>query len=159
MNGLTWIDFFLRVIPEGLIIILAGYAVSKKAMNIKLYLLSSVFLGLITFGLKNLPVSAVFPVILSAITAVLLLGFINKIKVIYAIISTTVCLILSVLVEGINLFALEKLLKIDTYGIYLDATPILRILYGLPSLLIFAAIVIPYYFISRRKTKKNVINE
>lgn len=160
MSGLSWIDIFLRFIPEGLIIILAGYAVSKKVVNVKLYLLSSALLGLITFTLKNLPISAVLPILLSATTAVLLLVFINKIKIIHAIISTTVCLVLSVLIEAINLFALEKLLCVDTYVIFKNATPILRILYGLPSLLVFALIVIAYYFISkRRRTKNDGVNE
>lgn len=156
MFELSWIDFVFRLIPEGLIIILAGYAVSKKVFNIKLYLLSSIILAVITFVLKNLPISAVLPVLLAAIAAVLLLVFINKIKVVYAIMSTMASLVLSLLIEGLNMVALEKMFQVDTYGVYINATPLLRILYGSPSLLVFAAIVISYYFISRRnRTKKS----
>lgn len=159
MSGLSWIDIFLRLIPEGLIIILAGYAVAKRALNVKLYLLSTGVLACITFVFKILPISAALPMILSAITAVIILVFINKIKVVYAIISTIVCLLLTVLIEGINIFTLEKLLHIDPNTIFKNATPLLRNLYGLPSLIILAAIIIIYYLIMRKKQKKNVINE
>ncbi len=158
MTGITWIDIFLRLIPEGLIIILAGYAVSKKAMNIKLYLISSVILAVTTFVLKILPISAALPMMLAAIAAVIILVFINKIKVVHAIIATLVCMILTLITEVVNIFLLEKLFNIDTNKIFQDATPLMRNLYGLPSLLLFAAIVIAYYFIARRKkVKKDVI--
>ena len=154
MSGLSWVDIFLRLIPEALIIILAGYAVSKKTMNAKLYLLSSVIQAATTFLYKSLPVSAALPMILSAVTAVLLLVFINKIKVVHAIISTTACLLLSLLIEGLNLFVLE-FLHVDTAAVFKDATPFLKNLYGLPSLFLFAAIVIVYFLISRKRKIKN----
>ena len=156
MNGLTWIDILLRLIPEGLIIILAGYAISKKSVNIKPYLLSSIIFALITFLVKILPVSTALPMILSAITAVLLLVFINKIKVIHAVISTIICLLLSVLFEGLNIFMLEKIFSIGTNEIYNNANPVFKQLVMLPSLLLFAAVVIIYYFIMIKITKKNV---
>lgn len=160
MSGISWIDIFLRLIPEGLIIILAGYAVSKKAINAKLYLVSAAILAFITFVFKVLPITPALPMILSAIAAVIILTFINKIKVVHAIISTTACLLLTVLTEGINIFALEKLFHIDTYQIFQHSTPLIRNLYGLPCLFLWAAIVIVYYIIRRtRETKKNVTNE
>ena len=155
MSGLTWIDILVRLIPEGLIIMLAGYAISKKAVTIKPYLLSSVLFALITFLVKMLPVSAVLPTILSATTAVLLLALINKIKVIHAVISTIVCLMLSVLFEGLNMFILEKLFSIGTNEIYYT-TPVFKELVMLPSLLLFAAVVITFYFIMMKVAKKSV---
>ena len=155
MAGLSWIDVVLRIIPEVMIIILAGYAVSKKEMNLKLYLFSSFLLALISFVFKTLPISAALPMILTVISAVIILVFINKIKIIHAIISAISCFILIILSEGVNLFVLEKILLINTNEIFQDATPFLKYLYGLPSLLLFAAIVTIYYFISRRKTANN----
>ncbi len=155
MSGLSWIDIFLRLIPEGLLIILAGYAVSKKAIDAKLYLFSSVILALVTYVLKILPISAALPMILSAIAAVLLLVFINRIKVLHSVISTIICMLLSLLLEGLNLFLLE-VFKVDTYEVFKDATPFTRYLYGLPSLLLFAAMVLAYYFINKKiRAKKN----
>ncbi len=155
MSGLSWIDIFLRLIPEGLIIMLAGYAISKKAVTIKPYLLSSILFALITFLVKMLPVSVALPMILSATAAVFLLVFINKIKVIYAVISTIVCLMLSALFEGLNIFLLGKLFSISTNEIY-NSTPVFKQLVMLPSLLLLAAVVITFYFIMMRVAKKSV---
>lgn len=154
MTGLSWIDFFLRVIPEGFIIILAGYAVSKKAMNIKKYILASSILALAIFVYKILPISAALPLILSIITAIIILVFINKIKTAYAIISTIICFIVIIISEGINLFLLE-LFHINTNEILQNDSPFIKYLSGLPSLIILASIVIIYYFISRRKRAKH----
>lgn len=157
MPDLTWIDFFLRLIPEGLIIILAGYAVSKKDMNIKLYLLASILLALLTFVLKMLPISTVLPMILSTISTVILLVLINKIKVIYAIISTFICFILLIITEGLNILILENVFNIETEIVFQNSSSFSRNIYGLPSLLIYGLIIILYYFISKRKkAKKNV---
>lgn len=159
MSGLSWIDIFLRLIPEGLIIILAGYALSENKINTKLYLLSSVSLALVTFVFKIMPITPALPMLLTAIATVLILVFINKIKVVHAVISTVVCYIVAIIIEGVNILALEKLLHIDPNEIFHDATPFIRNLYGLPSLFLFAVVIISFYFIVRRiKTKKNVTN-
>ena len=155
MSGLTWIDILIRLIPEGLIIMLAGYAISKKTVTIKPYLLSSILFALITFLVKMLPVSATLPIILSATAAVFLLVFINKIKVIHAVISTIVCLMLSALFEGLNIFALGKIFRIGTNEIF-NATPVFKGLVMLPSLLMLAAVVITFYFIMMKVAKKSV---
>ncbi len=159
MSGISWFDIFLRLIPEGFIIILAGYAVSRTIINAKLYIISSVVLALITYVFKILPISAALPMILSAIVAIILLVYINKIKVIFAVISTIACMILTLLFEGVNIFVLGTLLGIDPDTIFQNTSTILRNVYGLPSLFLFAAIVLTYYLISRRKAKKNVVNE
>lgn len=160
MTGLSWIDIVLRLIPEALIIILAGYAVSKTKLDYKRYLLSSLILALVTYVFKILPISALLPTILSAIAAIVILVFINKIKAIYVIISTIACLLLSIFIEAINLYTLKLLTNTDTSILFKTATPILRILYALPSLLVFAAIVLIYYIIILKKNReKNVINE
>lgn len=159
MSGLSWLDIFLRLIPEGLIIILAGYALSKKNINTKRYLLSSIILAISIYAFKLLPISAALPMILSIITAIIVLIFVNKINTVHAIISSIICFMLLILTEAVNLFILEKLLNVDIKGIFQNGTPILKYLSGLPSLLVFAAIVLSYYFISRRKRAANVTNE
>lgn len=160
MSSLSWIDIFLRLIPEGLIIILAGYALSKKSIDIKRYLLSSLIVSLSIFVFKLMPISAALPMILSIITAIFVLIFINRIKTVHAIISSIICFILLILTEAINLFFLEKLLHIDVYNLFQHGTPFIKYLSGVPSLIIFAAIVLTYYFISKRKrAKNNVTNE
>lgn len=160
MSGLSWIDIFLRLIPEALIIILTGYALSEKKINTKSYILSSVILALVTFIFKILPISPALPMLLTAIFTVLILVFINKIKVVHAMISTVICYVSAILIEGLNIFAMESIFGIGTNIIFQDSTPLMRNLYGLPSLFLFTVINVSFYFIARRiKAKKNVTNE
>lgn len=159
MSGLSWIDIFLRLLPEALIIILAGHGLSGKKINTKLYLVSSVVLALGTYVFKILPITPALPMLLTAIITVLILTIINKIKVVHAVITTVVCYVVAIIIEGINIFALEKLLHINPEGIFHSANPLIRNLYGLPSLLVFSIIMLSFYFITRSiKTKKNVTN-
>lgn len=159
MVSLFWEDIILRLIPEALIIILAGYAIAKKTMNIKLYLISSIILALINFLFRALPISTIIPMVLSGIAAVMLLRFVNKIKVIHGILSTLLCYILLIVSEGLNIFLLGKLFGLDTNKIFLTSSPLEKNLYGLPSLLIFGLIIISYYLIfTRKKAKANVDN-
>lgn len=151
MISLTWIDFLIRLIPEALIIILAGYAISKKNLNVKPYLLSAIILALLTFLFRILPISIIISMLLSAITAVILLIYINKIKTIHAILSIIICLILSALAEGANIIFLGNVFKLDTNKIFLESSTLLKNLYGLPSLLLFGIIILSYYFISSKK--------
>lgn len=153
MGKLEWIDFFLRLIPESLIIILAGYAVSKKKFNFKLYLLSGVIHALFTFGVRLLPISKFMQMVLSAIVAVILLVIINKIIPLKAILSTLICFILSILFEGVSIIFFELVLKIDYGKIFNTSNPIMKNVYGLPSFLLFASTIIIYFFIAKKREK------
>jgi hypothetical protein len=153
MLKLSWIELFIRIIPEGLIIILAGYAFSKKTINIKLYLLSSIILALLTFGFRSLPISAGLPMVLSATCAVVLLVIINKIIIGKAILSTMICALLSIIAEGANVLLLGEVFNLDINKILVTSGPVVKTLYGLPSLVLFGLIVVTYYFIVMKRKK------
>lgn len=158
MAGLSWIDLFLRHIPEGLLLILAGYAVSRKKIDVNLYLLSSVIISICNFVFKSLPISTVLPMVLSGVVTVIILSLINKIKTVKAILSTIFCYVLLIISEGINMILLNKVFGLDSSKIFLTSNPLMKNIYGLPSLVIFGLIVIIYYMgFSRKKNKKNVI--
>ena len=157
MIHLSWLDFALRHLPEGFIIILAGYAISKKHINVKLFILSSVLLGLLNFFIKILPISSIFHMVLSIIAAIAILMSINKIKTLYAILSTIICFMITIITEAINMLILSKIFHLDTARIFQESTPFVKNLYGLPSLILLGVIVVAYYFISKKK--KNVTNK
>lgn len=153
MAPLHWVDILFRLIPEGLIIILAGYAFSKKKFNFLRYILSSIIHALLTFGYRLLPVSTVMPMVLSAITAIILLISINKILPFKAIFSTLGCFVLSILFEALNMIILELVLKIDIRKVFINSGPIMRNVYGLPSIALFASVVLIYFFITKKRVK------
>lgn len=153
MASLSWIDLLLRLIPEALLIILAGYAISKKTVNTKLWFLSSIILSLLNFMFRLLPISTVLPMVLSSISAVIILNFINKIKTVKAILSTIICYVILILSEGVNMIFLGKVLGLDAKKIFLTSNSFMKNLYGLPSLLLFALVVISYYLIFAKRNK------
>jgi 4-amino-4-deoxy-L-arabinose transferase-like glycosyltransferase len=154
MESLSWIDFFLRLIPEGLIIILAGYAISQKDINIKLYLISSFIIAFLSFIYSQLPVSTTLPMVLTAISTVIILSSINKIKTRKAILSTLICFVLLIITEGINMVLLNKIFNLDTNKIFLSSNTLMRNIYGLPSLLIYGLIVLSCYLILKKRKEK-----
>lgn len=153
MVGLSWIDFFLRFIPEALIIILAGYAISKKDIDIKLWFISSIILSLLNLLFRSLPINTVLPMVLSSISAIIILNFINKIKTVKSILSTIICFVILILSEGINMILLEKVFGLNTKKIFLSSNILMKNLYGLPSLVIFALVVIVYYLLFTKRKK------
>ena len=157
MIHLSWLDFLLRHLPEGFIIILAGYAIAKKDINAKLYILSGVLLGVLNFAIKFLPISSIFHMVLSIIAAVAILISINRIKTLYAILSTIICFMITIITEAINMLILSKIFNLDTARIFQESTPLVKNLYGLPSLVLLGLIIVIYYFINKKK--KNVANK
>ena len=82
---------------------------------------------------------------------------INKIGIIKSIQASIMTLILEFICEGINMFIIQYIFKADINDLLSE--PSLKILYGIPSLLIFAAIVFTYYFyLARRKKLREVLN-
>lgn len=152
--GLTWIDFIMRLIPEGLVMILAGYAVAKMKVNIKKFILSGALYAISIFIFRALPVSSVIPSILSMITVVIILVLINNIKPIHAILACIASFVLLIASETINIFIiLNGIMGLDINAIFKDATPVMKNLYGYPSLIIMAIIIIPFYCIYSNKSK------
>ncbi len=155
MIHLSWMDFVLRYIPEALLIILAGHAVQRKKIKLPNYLISSLILSLLNLIFKALPINAVIPMAMSGVAAILILKYINKIKTFYGIISILICYILLIILEAVNIAILGGVLKLDTNKIFLESTPLIKNLYGLPSLILFALLIIGFYVIRTRK-RKNV---
>ena len=60
-------------------------------------------------------------------------------------------IVLEFICEGMNVFIIQHIFKKDI--VYVLGLPLLKILYGIPSLLIFAVIVFTYYFYLTRRNK------
>jgi len=153
----TLLEFFFRGLPEEFLIIFAVYAFSKTVINIKKYILSSILLVIAVYLIRLLPIQYGVHTILNIIVTIVLTVNINKIGIIKAIQASIVTIILEFICEGINMFIIQYIFKANIVNLLSD--PLLKILYGIPSLLIFAAIVSTYYFyLVRNKKSKEVIN-
>jgi len=142
MMNLPWYAFFIRLLPESFLFILAGYGFIKKKVEVKEYLISGILFAVIGYLIKMLPLSLLIPQILTLLTCVVLLIIINKIDSIYAIISSVSIMITIIILEGINMAFINLFLK-DSYK---DSSPLFQMILGIPSLVILAVIIISFYF-------------
>ena len=129
---LEWLNLFMRIIPESLMIILASYAFSRKQFNAKFYVISSMIHAICTFLIKGLPINPVMQMVLSAVVAVLLIITINKIPPLNSIVSVLICFVLSLVFEVVNLVFLQSFLKVDAQKIFTGSDVYLKNVYGLP---------------------------
>ena len=157
MLKLTLLEFFLRGLPEGFLLIFAVYAFSKTAINIKKYIVTSIIYVIAVYLIRLLPIQYGVHSILNIIVIIILSVNINKISIIKSIQASIMAMILEFICEGINVFVIQYIFKVDIKYLLTDVS--LKILYGIPSLLIFVATVSTYYFwLGRRKKLSEVVN-
>jgi hypothetical protein len=155
MLKLSMIELFLRLVPEALFLILAGYAFSKTKVNRSKYILSSILFGSINYLIRLLPIDYGVHTILGLICYVILLNKINNISLIKAIQVSFISTIIMFICEGISIAIIQFVLKKDVNAIFSD--PLLKIIYGVPSLLIFGCIICAFYFVFlKRRSSYNL---
>lgn len=153
MLRISWFEFIVRGIPEEFLFVLAVYTFSKTGINLKKYLLSGTIFWILASSIRLLPIQYGINTILSLIALIILVSYINKIDVVKAIRAGLITLIMEFVFEGINLLIIQFILKVDL-NVMMN-NPILKTLYGLPSIILFGIFVITYYIrLSRRKELK-----
>jgi len=151
MLKLEPIEFFLRTLPECFLLILAIYSFSKIRINTKKYIISGLICSVGIFLVRMLPISYGVHTILGMGIAMVLGVSINKIDVIKSIKGILITIIIQFMLEGVNIFIITNILKGDTNKIFSD--PIQKTLYGIPSLVILAIIIVGYYNINYKKDR------
>lgn len=157
MLKLTLLEVLLRGLPEGFIIIFAVYAFSKTVINIKRYIVSSIIFVIAVCLIRLLPIQYGVHTILNTIVIIVLTVNINKIAIIKSILAGVITVIVEFICEGINMLIIQYIFKEDIMNLLNE--PSLKILYGIPSLVIFAVIVANYYYyLARRKKLMEVLH-
>lgn len=155
MLKVSFLEFIIRGIPEGLIFFLAAYAFTKNKIQLKRYLISAILLAVIVYLIRLLPIRNGADFMLNLIVLITLAAFVNEFPIIKSIKSGIVIMLLEFICEAINIFFIQFILKKNLNVIYKN--PMLKILYGIPSLLIFGCIVIVYYIILLKRKELKYI--
>lgn len=158
MLEITIVELILRAIPEAFLLILGGCIISRKSIDNKSYLIASMLFGVSTYLVRMLPIQFGVHTIIIIMIFILINTSLNKIPIRKAISSSLISIITLSICESINLFILN-FLKIDVQAI-ID-NPLLKTLYFMPSLALFALIILIFYVVIRRNKKegsKNVLN-
>ncbi|MCB2339195.1 hypothetical protein [Clostridium estertheticum] len=157
MLRLNLLEVFLRVLPEEFLVIFAVYVFSKTIINVKKYIISSIIYFIAVYVIRLLPIQYGVHTILSIVVIIVLSININKISIINSIKASIITMILEFICEGINVIIIQYIFKVDIDRVFNE--PLLKILYGIPSLLVFAAIVFTYYaYSAKNKRLKEVID-
>ncbi|MGV8984058.1 hypothetical protein [Clostridium sp.] len=157
MLKLTLLEVFLRSLPEEFLVIFAVYAFSKTVINIKKYIISSILYLISVYLIRLLPIQYGVHTILNIIVIIIVSVNINKIGTIKSIKAGIMAVILLFICEGINMVIIQDVLKVNMINILSNTS--LKILYGIPSLVMFAAVVCTYYlYLVKRKKLSEVRN-
>ena len=154
MLRITLLEFLLRGLPEAFLMVFAVYSFSKITVMIKKYIITSMLFVIAVCLIRLLPIQYGVHTILNIIVLIVLTVNINKINIIKSIQASIMVAILEFICEGINMFIIQYIFRLNVK--YVLSKPLVKTLYGLPSLLIFAAIVSIYYF---RLAKRNKLTE
>lgn len=150
MLEINWMEIFLRLIPEMLLVVWGIYIIAGKPLNIKKYIFLSLILSMITFFVRDLPIYFGVHTLIMAILiiAIMVTAGISLITSIYG---TLFMLLLLSISEFLNMLIL-KLFGINTNINSME--PIKKSLMGIPSLaILFLAVVIIRYLLIKRRIK------
>lgn len=138
MLKLTLLEFFLRNIPEALILIWGIYVICRKSLKILQYLFSSMVVAILTFFIRLLPIYNGVHIIINIIMIISIMAIIG-IPLIKAIYSTLLIIFMLCLSEFLNIMILSSL-NINTNINILD--PLTKCVYGIPSLILLSLFII-----------------
>lgn len=155
MLRLTWIEFFLRSIPETFILIWGIHVLSKKSINMRKYIISSIILSIAVFFVRWLPIYFGVHMIINIILIISIMVVIG-IDIMKSIYSTLLMFFILSLGEFLNM-ALLNLLNINTSIEFLN--PYKKCMYWSPSLIfLLLFIIITNYLLKMKEGIKNVSN-
>ncbi|NMM64452.1 hypothetical protein HBE96_17690 [Clostridium sp. P21] len=155
MLKLTWIEFFLRIIPEIFILIWGVYVISRKSFDIPQYVLSSIIISILIFFIRWLPIYLGVHMMINIIITISIM-FIIGIPLIKSIYSTLLMFFILSLSEFLNMLILN-LLNVDTNLQLLE--PVKKCVLEIPSLAITSIfIIIIHYLLKTKEGMKYVSN-
>lgn len=155
MLKVTLLEFFVRGIPEAFLFILAAHAFSKSKIHKNRYILSSLLYNCIVYTIRLLPIQYGIHSVLNVFVLIVLNVNLNKINLIKTIQASIITILLQFMCEGINVLIIQHVFKADMNYIFNE--PVLKTLYGLPAVVIFACIVILYYIRLKKRKELNFI--
>ncbi|MFL0267667.1 hypothetical protein [Candidatus Clostridium radicumherbarum] len=151
----SYVEFLLRGIPEGLLFYFAAYAFTKQRIHLKRYFLSCILQSVIVYLIRFLPIQNGTDAILNLILLITLSVIINKFEIIQAIRAGIIIILLEFICEAINVYFIQFILKKDLNLLFNN--PMQKILYSSPSLLLFGCLAIGYYIILRKRNELKII--
>ena len=145
MLKISMLEIIFRAIPESFLIVFSTFTFSKIAINKGRYLLTSILIFMGIFIVRCLPINLGVHTILAIVIMIALNVYINKFEVLEAIKGTIITFMLEFICEILNVVIIQSVLGLDMNNAFRNN--ISRLLYSSPSLIMFALVVLSYYFV------------
>ena len=146
MLHLSFLELVFRAIPESFALMFGMYIFSNTTIKLSNYIISSLILASSAYLVRFLPISIIVLIGISI--------YISNNTLLRAVRGGILSIVLLFICEGINMLILQSI-----YGeglTYIFKNPTTKIIYGLPSLIIFIVILIVVKIImNKRKAKEN----
>ncbi|MBB6215495.1 hypothetical protein HNQ80_001584 [Anaerosolibacter carboniphilus] len=139
MLKLPLLALFLRTIPEGVLLIFAGYILTGEKIDKGRVIRSGIMLGIITYLVRQLPINFGVHTMITLLAYIILVHKINKIDIIKAISVAIISFIIISFADWVTILSYIKLFQMDV-EILLNQS-FLSILLGTPSLLLMFGIM------------------
>ncbi|WP_411680284.1 hypothetical protein [Clostridium thailandense] len=153
MLKLTWIELFLRLIPENLILVWGIHVIAKKSYSSILnYIFASIAISTIAFFIRWLPIYFGVHMVINIILTISIMVIIG-IPIIKTIYSTLLMYFILSFSEFINMIMLN-LFNIDVN--FKFSEPLMKCVLGIPSLITASVfIIVIKYFLKMKARRKN----
>ena len=145
MLKVSMLEIIIRGIPESFLMFFSIHTFSKVLINKGRYIVSSVLFIFIIYTIRCLPIKLGIHTILAMIAMIVLTVIVNKFDVIDAIKGTIITVLLEFICEILNVVIIQYVLGLDMNNAFRNNVS--RLLYSSPSLIMFALVVISYYFV------------
>ena len=150
MLSLTWIDFFIRLIPEEFIFIWGICTISNRVISKKTHIIYCILIAIEAYVVRLLPIHFGVHIIINNIFTICLLIIIG-ISIDIAIRNSLLMMLLLVISEFFNMFLL-KMLKVNIEAQF-KIQGVESLLLA-PSLLIFILLIYLTKFLLKKKVGK-----
>ncbi len=147
MFKLTYLDFFFRTIPETFILIYGIHIISQKSIDIHKYIPSGLILSILIFFIRELPIYFGVHTEISMVVTMFVMLFID-IPLIENVQSTFLVYFMLSSSEFVNMLILNKMQANTDISIL---EPLVRCLYGIPSLVILSLLIISIKFLLKKR--------
>lgn len=156
MLKLSILEIILRLIPEGILNIMSVYVFSAEKINLRKIFLSGTLLANFLYFIRILPIEYGVHTLIYLIVFIFIVTWVNKIDTSRAMSSSLISMMILSICDWVSFFIMANILKSNVKNIM--SNPWLKILYGLPSLVLYICIIfVSYKIIYRnRKVSKNV---
>ncbi|MFA9399318.1 MAG: hypothetical protein ACERKV_13775 [Clostridiaceae bacterium] len=155
MLKLTWIEFFMRAIPEAFITVFGIYIIAKHEIIKSRYILCSISVALVAYFVRFLPIHIGINIIINNvfIICVVMIAGIPLLRAIYSTIFTMLLLLIGELINTI----LFDIFSINIEIAFKNAFT--KCMLEIPSLIfLILAILFIYFLFNKKEAVKNEIN-